>query len=289
MHRSIVLALFAAVTVSASAAAQQPARELGRNTDTWRWDGRVEAGRWMHIYNVNGAVDFLPSTDNMVHVVAVKKARNESHMDEIHFEVVQVGGNVTICAIWNRRARCEDGGYETFRNKGNNETHSNVRFTVRVPKNVRVGANSVNGGVSVRDVGAEVRANTVNGGVEVRNASGRVKASSVNGTVDVNTASGPVSASTVNGNVEAKMNALSTTDDMSFKTVNGSVTVIVPASFDANFRFDTVHGSIDSDFPMTITGRFGPRHASGTIGSGGVRHIRASTVNGGIELRKQEE
>jgi hypothetical protein len=37
---------------------------------------------------------------------------------------------------------------------------------------------------------------------------------------------------------------------------------------------------------MTLTGRFGPRHASGTIGSGG-RDIRASSVNGSIELRRQ--
>jgi len=46
--------------------------------------------------------------------------------------------------------------------------HSNVKITVSVPKSVKVGAHSVNGGVSVRDVGAEVRATTVNGGVIVR-------------------------------------------------------------------------------------------------------------------------
>ena len=73
---------------------------------------------------------------------------------------------------------------------------------------------------------------------------------------------------------------------MSFKTVNGSVSIYVPARFDANFRFDTVHGGIDSDFPMTLSGRWGPRHASGKIGNGG-RDLRASSVNGSIELRSQ--
>ena len=60
----------------------------------------------------------------------------------------------------------------------------------------------------------------------------------------------------------------------------------VPANFDANFRFDTVTGGIESDFPITLSGRWGPRHASGIIGKGG-RDVTASTVSGSIELRKQ--
>ncbi len=277
--------LFAALSVMLAAPALGAQQAYGRDTDTWRWDGKVDAGHWMNVFNVNGSVEFAPSDDNMVHLVAVKRS-NGREMDDIHFEVVQTGGNVTICAIWNDSAHCEDGGVESLRHNGNNETHSNVKFTVRVPRAVKVGAHSVNGGVSVRDVGAEVRANTVNGGVIVRNAGGPVRATTVNGGVDVNTAAGPVTAETVNGDVDARMATLQGDDDMNFKTVNGSVSIYVPARFDANFRFDTVHGGIDSDFPMTLSGKWGPRHASGTIGAGG-RDIRASSVNGSIELRKQ--
>ncbi|HWL40793.1 MAG TPA: DUF4097 family beta strand repeat-containing protein [Gemmatimonadaceae bacterium] len=281
MIKSILVIAIACAGLAPAASAQQ---QLGREGNTWRWDGRVESGRWMNIFNVNGSVQFLPSPDNMVHVLA-EKTSSRGREEEVHYEVVQQGGNVTICAIWNDNATCEDNGYSkaSDRNENNNTT---VKFTVRVPRDLRVGANSVNGGVTVRDVGAEVKATTVNGSVEVRNASGRVRANTVNGAVDVNTSVGPVSAHTVNGNVEARMAALQGTDDMDFKTVNGSVTIIVPARFDADFRFDTVHGGISSDFPMTLTGRFGPRHARGTIGSGG-RDIRASAVNGSIELRKQ--
>jgi hypothetical protein len=281
MNRTRLIATLALLAAPALGAQQQ----YGRDSDTWRWDGRVDAGRWMHVFNVNGSVDFAPSSDNMVHLVAEKRS-NGREMDDIHFEVVQAGGNVTICAIWNNNSRCEDGGVAQYRNNDHNENHSNVKFTVRVPRGIRVGAHSVNGAVSVRDVGAEVRANTVNGGVTVRNASGPVRATTVNGGVDVNTAVGPVTAETVNGNVDARMVSLQGDDDMNFKTVNGSVSIYVPARFDANFRFDTVHGGIDSDFPMTLTGKWGPRHASGTIGNGG-RDIRASSVNGSIELRKQ--
>lgn len=282
MNRTTIVAALALIFVAPGLGAQQ---EYGRDSDTWRWDGRVDAGRWMNVFNVNGSVDFAPSPDNMVHLVAEKRSDGRA-MDDIHYEVVQAGGNVTICAIWNNSSRCEDGGTQSIRRNGNNDNHSSVKITVQVPRNVRVGAHSVNGGVTVRDVGAEVRANTVNGGVTVRNTSGPVRATSVNGGVNVNTAVGPVTAQTVNGNVDARMTSLQGDDDMSFKTVNGSVSIYVPARFDANFRFDTVSGGIDSDFPMTLTGRWGPRHASGKIGNGG-RDLRASSVNGSIELRKQ--
>jgi DUF4097 and DUF4098 domain-containing protein YvlB len=282
MNRTTFVATLAMVLAAPLAGAQQ---QYGRDSDVWHWDGRVDAGRWMHVFNLNGQVDFAPSSDNQVHLIAEKRSSGPA-MDDIHYEVVQTGGNVTICAIWNNNSRCEDGGMNGYRNNDHNETHSTVKFTVQVPRNVRVGAHSVNGGVSVRDVGAEVRANTVNGGVSVRNALGPVRATTVNGRVNVNTSAGPVTASTVNGDVDARMASLSGDDDMDFKTVNGSVAIYVPARFDARFRFDTVHGGIESDFPMTLSGKWGPRHASGEIGNGG-RDLRASTVNGSIELRRQ--
>jgi hypothetical protein len=282
MNKTTIFAGLAFAVAAPLLGAQQ---QFGRDGDVWRWDGRVDGGRWMNVFNINGSVDFAPSADNMVHLVAEKRS-NGRELDDIHYEVVQAGGNVTICAIWNDNSRCEDGGVEQLRRNDHNDNHSSVRITVQVPRSVRVGAHSVNGGVSVRDVGAEVKANTVNGGVTVRNASGPVRAETVNGGVNVNTSAGPVTAETVNGNVDARMASLAGNDDMTFKTVNGSVAIYVPERFDATFRFDTVHGGIDSDFPMTLSGKWGPRHAAGTIGAGG-RDLRASSVNGSIQLRKQ--
>lgn len=276
--------LFAALLALAALPAIAGAQGDGRNLRTWRWDGRVDAGHWMGVHNVNGEIHVLPSSDDQVHVVAEKR-ENGGNLDEVTFRVVQDGGDVTICAIWRDNGSCEINGYRSDRSDRSNRTHVNVDFTVRVPKSLRLRVASVNGAVSVRDVGAQVNASTVNGALEVRNASGPVRAMTVNGGVDVTTANGPVTATTVNGDVDAQMTALSTSDNMRFTTVNGSVTIMVPSGFDANVRFDTVHGSIGSDFPVTLSGRFGPRHASGVIGRGG-RELHASTVNGSIDLRK---
>ena len=92
MNRTKLLAilafLFAAPVIGG---AQQ---QYGRDSDVWRWDGRVESGRWMHVFNLNGTVEFTPSPDNMVHLVAEKRS-NGRQMDDIHYEVVPAGGNVT--------------------------------------------------------------------------------------------------------------------------------------------------------------------------------------------------
>lgn len=265
------------------------AQDLGRDTDTWTWDGRVESGHWFRLSSVNGPVTVEPSSDNQVHVRAEKIVRRGDVRD-VRFQVVQTGGDVRVCALW-RRDVCDEDGMRSRRRNDDYDDDDNdrrdvqVRFTVKVPAGVRLSAGTVNGEMRVRDMTSEVRASTVNGRVEVRNAGGEVHASTVNGGVEVTTRNGPVGASTVNGDINVRMSALSRDGDMKFSTVNGSITVETPASLDANVSLGTLHGSISSDYPVQLNGSFGPRHAEGTIGRGG-REIRMDTVNGSLELRK---
>jgi hypothetical protein len=52
----------------------------------------------------------------------------------------------------------------------------------------------------------------------------------------------------------------------------------------AGVRAGTGNGGLESDFPIRLTGRVGPRRVSDRIGEGGWR-LTASTGNGSIELR----
>src|SRR5665811_1094057 len=97
---------------------------------------------------------------------------------------------------------------------------------------------------------------------------------------------GPVQASTVNGSVHATMGRLDGNEDLDFSTVNGSVIAEVAGAIDANIELSTVNGRVQTDWPVTITGRSDPRHLRATLGKGG-RRIRLSTVNGNVELRKR--
>ena len=269
-------------------AATAGAQDLGRSSETWTWEGRVESGRWFRLSSINGPVTVEPSSDNMVHVRAEKDV-GRGRVTDVAFQVVQSGGDVRVCAVWRRDTCDEDGLHSHGRDEDDEDSRDRrsvkVRFTVRVPAGVRLGAGTVNGEMRVRDLSSDVRASTVNGRVEVRNVGGEVRATTVNGSVDVSTKNGPVEASTVNGSIDVRMSALSRDGDMKFSTVNGDVTVETPESLNARVRMGTLHGSISSDYPVQLSGRFGPRRAEGTIGRGG-REIEMETVNGSIELRK---
>jgi DUF4097 and DUF4098 domain-containing protein YvlB len=283
MRLAFVGLMTAAVAIPMTSPAQT---DLGRDVSVWTWQGRVDAGRWFRLSNVNGAVSIDPSSDNQVHVRAEKNPGRDGNIRDVRFAVIQSGGDVRICALTYENDRCDEDGLHS---SGDHERRRNrnvsVKFTVQVPRGVRVGAGTVNGAMSVRGVGSEVRASTVNGALEVSDAGGQVTANTVNGSVRVTTSAGPVNASTVNGSITARMGTLSRDGDMKFSTVNGGITVETPSSLDANVSLDTMHGGISSDFPVQITGKFGPRHAEGTIGRGG-RRISMNTVNGSVELRK---
>src|SRR5256885_14997436 len=97
------LAAFLALMLAAPVLGAQ--QQYGRDSNLWRWDGRVEAGRWMHVFNGNGSVDFTASEDNSVHVGAGKRTRDGREGGDIPYEGVQAGGNGTNCAIWKGKRR----------------------------------------------------------------------------------------------------------------------------------------------------------------------------------------
>jgi hypothetical protein len=283
MRRSIVV-VASLVLVGGTAQAQ----DLGRNSETWTWDGRVESGRSFRLSSVNGPVTVEPSSDNMVHVRAEKDVGSRGNVTDVAFQVIQSGGDVRVCALWRYDVCDDDGLHRRERDRDDDDRDRRdvkVRFTIRVPAGVRLAASTVNGEMRVRDLTSDVRASTVNGRVQVQNVGGEVRATTVNGGVDVTTKNGPVEASTVNGSIDARMSSLARDGDMRFHTVNGDITVETPSSLDARVSLSTLHGSIMSDYPVQLSGRFGPRRASGTIGRGG-REIEMETVNGSIELRK---
>ena len=75
---------------------------------------------------------------------------------------------------------------------------------------------------------------------------------------------------------------------MSFRTVNGSITVELPEGAGAEVRAQTLHGRIETDFPVTVMHvkrRFVGYKLEGTIGKGGPL-LELETVNGSIRVRR---
>src|SRR5206468_1577324 len=114
--------------------------------------------------------------------------------------------------------------------------------------------------------------------------SGDVEANTVNGSIRMSTA-GYAEARTVNGGIVASPGRATWRDALEFRTVNAGITLDLPAGLSTEVRAKTVNGDIQTDFPLMVTGRLGPRSLRGTIGSGG-RRLALETVNGSIRLRK---
>jgi DUF4097 and DUF4098 domain-containing protein YvlB len=73
--------------------------------------------------------------------------------------------------------------------------------------------------------------------------------------------------------------------ELDFKTVNGGITLDLPADLNADVTAKTQNGEISTDFPITLLGRVSRKQLNGTIGSGG-RALSLKTVNGSIQLRR---
>jgi DUF4097 and DUF4098 domain-containing protein YvlB len=183
-------------------------------------------------------------------------------------------GGITICSVYptprgeREPNRCAPGDQGHMSTRDNDVS---VEYRVRVPKGVRLVARTVNGGIDARGLDGDAEGYTVNGGVTLSTR-------------------GTAIATTVNGSIDAEMGR--TPDEpLEFETVNGGITLVMPAKLGAQLRATTMNGDIDSDFELTqvkgMVGRPGHlRKMTGTIGAGGPK-LSISTVNGDIRLRSR--
>ena len=234
----------------------------------FNWHGRIAAGKRLEVKGVSGDVRAVLASGAEAVVNARKHARR-SDPDDVEIKVVQSDEGVTICAVYPTPPRAREENSCEPGDRWHSSTDNNdvvVDFEVQVP------------------AGVEFNGQTVNGEMSAEGLKGDVKASTVNGSVRVST-TGLAEASTVNGSVYAEMGRANWNDELEFSTVNGGITLILPGKLDTELRASTVNGEIDSDYPLMITGKFGPRRLHGTIGAGG-RTLNLSTVNGEIRLKK---
>jgi hypothetical protein len=265
---SSLLALSMAVVFAAGTAGAQTTQ---RERDAFQWAGKIPAGQWITVRNLNGDITVEPASGDRVEVTATKSWRR-GDPSLVRFEVKKFGANdqsVVVCAVWNENTICDENRYSS-RSSGNRSSSNDTRvdFVVKVPRGVRVHVNSVNGTLSVDGATSEVRAGTVNGNVEAYSSGG------------------PVAASTVNGNVRVRMGQMSGREDLNYSTVNGNIIVEFGGDLNADLEMSTVNGSFTTNFPIQISGRLNPRHLRTTVGEGG-RRVKLTTVNGNVELRRR--
>src|SRR5712672_803919 len=200
----------------------------GAQAQDFNWHGRLAAGKRLEVKGVNGDVRAVLASGAEAVVNARKDARR-SDPDDVKIEVVESADGITICAVYPTPARARRENTCEPGDHWSSSTDNNdvtVDFDVQVPAGIEFNGQTVNGEMSAEGLKADVRASTVNGSVKV----------------------------TTTGLAEAS-------------TVNGGITLILPnGKLDTEVRANTVNGDIETDWPLTVSGRFSQRRLHGTIG-----------------------
>lgn len=143
-----------------------------------------------------------------------------------------------------------------------------VRYVIEAPAQTALDLETVNGGLSVEGIRAEIALETVNGGIHLADVGGSVHGTTVNGPVAVE-----LGGSGWGGPFDADVPALALT------TTNGPVSLAVPRGYSAVLDLSTTLGPVALGLPV-VPGR------PSVIGSGGAL-IRMATQRGPIAVHER--
>jgi hypothetical protein len=203
------------------------------------------------------------------------KSSRRSDLNSVELKVVEHAGGVTICAIYpsddpTNPNICEPGANSERRNSSGtvNVRNNDVRinFTVRVPQRVGFIGRTINGEIGATSLASNIVSKTVNGSIRI-------------------STSGYAEATTLNGEISARLGDANWPAALTFKTLNGEITLDLPSNTSTEVKAETLNGTINSDFPLSLTNLTSRRRVDGRIGAGG-RELVLKTLNGSINLRR---
>jgi DUF4097 and DUF4098 domain-containing protein YvlB len=149
-----------------------------------------------------------------------------------------------------------------------NDEHWSVSFYLDVPSTIRLAINTRNGGISLEEFSGAAWLRAVNGSLTLRRVGGEVRGQTQNGSLHIDLAGARWEGT-----------------GLDVETRNGGIRLTLPANYSAELETGTVHGRVDIDFPVVIhSGR--QRVFTATLGSGGPK-VRAMTTNGSVVVRRE--
>jgi len=247
-----IFTLFAALLATGSLLASVTAEET--------FSFKLNDGGRFSISNVNGSITVTGGAGDSVEIIATKKADNQQDLDKIEIKVSNSPEEISV--------ETDLGSSNRWFSHGNNS--GSVKYEVIVPVGTLLDS-----------------VETVNGGVNISGVGGKVVAESVNGDLEISDLRGDVNLSTVNGGIEAGFETLGEQQRVKVETVNGRVTIYLPADANVEINADTLNGGINAgDFGLETDKGFVGSDLNGRIGDGSAR-LNIDTVNGAIKIRKK--
>jgi len=144
-----------------------------------------------------------------------------------------------------------------------------VDYTILVPRKARL-----------------EKISNVDGTIQIEGVEGEIKASTINGALIAKNVGGAGSYKSVNGRIEVAPSKWAGEKGLSLDSVNGPVTLLLPAKINANLKADTLNGTIDTDTELTVQNRVPVgRSLEGNLGDGGPV-IKLHSINGPLVINQ---
>jgi DUF4097 and DUF4098 domain-containing protein YvlB len=151
----------------------------------------------------------------------------------------------------------------------------------------QVALESVSGPIKASQLAGDLKAQNVSGSVRAENVAGRVEAWTVNGAIRlIGVRANDIRAETVGGDI-VYAGRVATGGTYYFESHSGTIRLTIPGSPGAQFRLETVSGTIQTDFPAETAAAGGGRKGGRvefTIGDGRAK-VTARTFSGRILVK----
>jgi hypothetical protein len=230
----------------------------GQANDQWTRTYNLPAGGRLEVINVNGRITAEPADGSAVELRADRSAKAAS--DEVARELL---------ARIEMREEVGDSRVRVEVRVPRGSSRHEIKWTVRVPRNVAVDLRTVNGGVTMARLEGEVRARSTNGGI----VGERLAATSVD-------------AAVTNGGVEIELTRPVDRGSFQLEATNGGVQLSLPQESRADITGRCVNGGIEVlELPVEVLGEKTRRRLDAKLNGGGAR-ISLETVNGGVRLSR---
>ena len=214
--------------------------------------------RRVEVHEIMGTIDVEAGSPDSVQMSADVRARtkaDKSKANDGYFRT-EVVGDTLVIEGQHRHRHFVIGLW--------NSDDVRVDYHLRVPAEVALDLQTINGRIETRAIAGETRATTVNGEIDLEC-----------------TGKNEVAATAVNGRLAARF--LDDFHGAQFKTINGRIIATLPQSASFFGDFAQVNGDFESAFPLNIHSNPGNRHVSGEV-NGGRYSLKITTVNGDVKL-----
>jgi len=213
-------------------------------------------GARVEVSGINGWVKIETSDSKSADVYIERTGESQEVLNRRKITIDNTAGGLTI------RGEKGDAGLLS-RMFGSSPTE---HVTLRLPRQISLVAEGVNGSVTSGEV------------------DGRVEVSGVNGKVDIAQASGSAEFNGINGNVSVGLNQIGK-DGIDISGINGNIELRLSDGVNADLDASGMNGNVTSDLPNVVVDKNHHGSYSAQIGKGG-NSISASGINGNIRLTR---